>query len=200
MRLVSLLVALALCIGSPAQNDSKAEEILARAAAAYQETACLGITFGGTYRGEMVLQGDCFYIDCAGVKSWFDGETLWSYVERNEEVNVSSPSQDDLNAVHPYAWISRYKSDFSCKYAGKKSYGGKQGDEVVLMPRQESGIQRITLCLTTDSEPVHISIYMTGGEEQSMDISGVELKRKQDISAFRFDRSRYPNAEIIELR
>ena len=201
MRIVALLIMLASSLGLSAQNDSKAEEILERAATAYQETACLSIAFGGTYTGEMLLQGDCFRIDCAGVKSWFDGETLWSYVSRNDEVNVSTPTQDDLNAVHPYAWISRYKTDFQCKYVGKKTVGGKQGDEVMLIPRQSSSdIAKITLCLTADSEPLHIGVFMANGEQQSMDITAVEVRRKQDISSFRFDKALFPTAEVIDLR
>ena len=191
---------LLICLAASGQNDKEAETILERAAAAYQETSCLSIHFNGSQTGEMLLQGECFYMDIAGVKSWYDGKTQWSYVERNEEVNISTPGQEELNAIHPYAWISRYKTDFTCKYSGKKTVGGKQADEVILIPKQKQELKQIALCLASDSEPVYISITQSDGEEQRLNITSCEIKRKQDISAFRFDKSKFQNAEIIDLR
>ena len=195
-----IVLMLTFCLAASAQNDKQAETILERAASAYQEISCLSIQFNGSMTGEMILQGECFYMDYGGVKSWFDGKTQWSYVERNEEVNVSTPSQEELNSVHPYAWISRYKTDFNCKYNGKKTLSGKQVDEVTLIPKQKSELSKITLCLTADSEPVMICIAQNGGDEQRLNVTSCEIKRKQDISAFRFDKSKYPNADIIDLR
>ena len=199
-KIVAMVMMLLGWVTASGQNDKEAEAILERAAAAYEKTSCLSIRFSGSQTGEMILQGECFYMDIAGVKSWYDGKTQWSYVERNEEVNISTPSQEEIDTVHPYGWISRYKTDFSCKYTGKKTVNGKEVDEVVLIPKQSQELKKIRLCLASDSEPISIGITQSDGEEQRLNITSCETKRKQDITVFRFDKSKYPNAEEIDLR
>lgn len=120
-----------------AQKDAKAQAILDKTAAAYQKAEGIAITFGGTQKGTLLLKGSCFYLDCAGVKSWFDGKTQWSYAQQNEEVTVSNPTAEELQSVNPYALITSYKTLFNYRYRGFQTRNGKKGQEVVLTPRQK---------------------------------------------------------------
>ena len=72
-------------------QDNRAKTILDHTADAYRKAGGIHILFGGTQQGILLLKGECFYLECGGVKSWFDGKTQWSYVEQNEEVTVSHP-------------------------------------------------------------------------------------------------------------
>ena len=62
-----------------ASQDNRAKTILDHTADAYRKAGGIHILFGGTQQGILLLKGECFYLECGGVKSWFDGKTQWSY-------------------------------------------------------------------------------------------------------------------------
>ena len=52
---------------------------------------------------------------------WFDGKTQWSYVRKNDEVNVSTPNESQLQALNPYNFIYMYKKGYNSTLAKKGS-------------------------------------------------------------------------------
>ena len=74
------------------QCEAKAQATLDKTAAAYQKAGGIAITFRrDTARNAIIEKESCFYLDCAGIKSWFDGKTQWSYAQQNDEVTLSNP-------------------------------------------------------------------------------------------------------------
>ena len=67
-----------------------------------------------------MLKGNKFCLESGGIKTWFDGKTQWSYVEQNEEVNVSSPTPEEIQSVNPYALLTAYKKGFNYRYVAKR--------------------------------------------------------------------------------
>lgn len=182
------------------QRDAKAQAILDKTATAYQKAGGIAITFGGTQQGTLLLKESCFYLDCAGIKSWFDGKTQWSYVQQNDEVTLSTPSSEEIQSINPYALITLYKTKFNYQYIGSKNRNGKQGQEVLLTPRQTGDIKSITLTVSVAYEPLYIGISLSNGETQEFNITSYKTNHNLSISDFRFDPKRYPNVEIIDLR
>lgn len=183
-----------------AQKDAKAQAILDKTAAAYQKAEGIAITFGGTQKGILLLKGSCFHLDCAGVKSWFDGKTQWSYVQQNEEVTISNPTAEEIQSVNPYALITSYKTLFNYRYKGAQTRNGRKGQEIVLTPRQKGDIQLITFTVSADYEPIYIGVKLSNGKTQEFNITSYQTHRNLSSSIFRFDAKKYPNAEIIDMR
>lgn len=196
----TILLALFISTGAYAQGDKQAQAILEDISATYHHAACTKILFDGSQKGSLLLQDNCFIIDCAGIKSWYDGHTQWSYIKQNEEVNISTPTHEELNTAHPYAWINQYNVSFIYKYAGQKTIDGKQVEEVILTPKQTSDIDQIILCVSKNRQPVFIELQHANGTKQKFTINSYQSVKKQDISVFRFNPKQYPKAEIIDLR
>ena len=190
---------LALATSGPAQSDRRAEQLIRQTLSDYRKADCVRIRFSGDQTGSLLLQGKCFVLDCAGITSWYDGETQWSYVRQNDEVNVSTPTEEELNTVHPYAWISHSENAFHCRYAGQRQAGGKTVEEVVLTPKQGNSLPSITLRIGTDHRPVSICLQ-ADGQRQEFTVTTYETLQRQPLSAFRFPIKEYPNAEIVDLR
>lgn len=201
-----------------ARKDAKARQILDAVYETYSKSAPAGdsnggieITFGGTTPGTLLLKGDMFVLDCGGVKSWFDGKTQWSYVEANEEVNISCPTPEELQTVNPYALLGMYKKGFDYEYVGKKNRNGSSCDEVVLTPENnvtsKAGngnsnpqLKSITVLVNSKMHPVYIEIVTTQGDSQIISVNRYSEKTNLSSKDFKFDSSKYPNAEIIDLR
>ena len=195
--IICLLSALSLQVS--AQKDVKAKEVLDAVAANYEKSTGTEIIFGGTMDGSIILKGEKFVLDCGGIKSWFDRKTLWSYVEENEEVNVSSPTNDELQAINPYMMLGMYRNGFNYVYAGEKNRNGTACKEVVMTPEKNQDVKRIVVDVNSKMEPVYICIEGNNGEKQEIEIRKY-LPKKTDDSMFFFDKAKYPKVEIIDLR
>lgn len=188
------------CISAYGQQKGKATEILDKTAAAYAQGKGIAITFSGTQRGTLQLQGERFHLTCGGVESWFDGKTQWSYVEANDEVTISSPTPDELQEVNPYAIFGSYKTAYKYGYRGTIILQGKSVHQVVLNPRKESSVKVITLFITPQYVPQRIALLMQNGERQIIDITSYQTDKSYTAATFRFDKKQHPQAEVIDLR
>ena len=146
------------------------------------------------------MKGECFYLECSGVKSWFDGETQWSYVEENEEVTVSNPSPKELQSINPYALINSYATLFDYQYGNRHAIKGKQGNEVILTPRRKSDIKSIVLFISDNYQPLHITINLTNGQVQEFRIVSYKTHQPYAETTFHFNPKQYPDAEVIDMR
>ena len=115
-------------------------------------------------------------------------------------MNISTPTDEELNSVHPYAWINHYATAFQCAYAGQKTIKGQTVQEVVLTPKTTSDIASITLRISDKGRPVYIGLKGTNGERQELTITSYQTMKKQPVRSFRFPEQQYPNAEIVDLR
>lgn len=199
-RIYTLFFLLMLTLSLSAQQDTKAKNILDKTVEKYNQSKGISVIFGGSQSGKLLLKGEKFQLTTQDVTTWFDGQTQWSYLKQNEEVNISTPTPEELRAINPYAWLSLYKQGFNYRYSGVKTREGKQGHEIVLTPQTKQDIQSITLLIGSDYEPIYIGILPTEGQMQKFIVHNYRTQLNLNDNAFRFDKSKYPNAEIIDMR
>lgn len=183
-----------------AQQDTKAKKLLDQTTEIYQNAGGVSIHFTGSQNGKLLLDGNRFYLECGGVKSWFDGRTQWSYVSQNDEVTVSNPTEEELQTINPYTWISMYKQSFNYRYAGQKTLKGKSGEEIILTPQKKQDIKQITLLIGKDHVPQYICIENRQGDKQEIIVQSYRSNQSYNDQIFRFNKQQYPNAEIIDMR
>lgn len=199
-RIYTLFFLLMLTLSLSAQQDTKAKNILDKTVEKYNQSKGISVIFGGSQSGKLLLKGEKFQLTTQDVTTWFDGQTQWSYLKQNEEVNISTPTPEELRAINPYAWLSLYKQGFNYRYSGVKTREGKQGHEIVLTPQTKQDIQSITLLIGSDYEPIYIGILPTEGQMQEFIVHNYRTQLNLNDNAFRFDKNKYPNAEIIDMR
>ena len=193
-----ILLLVPLCIF--AQKDTKARQILDRTASALQQAGGIRATFEGSNNGTLLMKGEKFFLDCAGISSWFDGKTQWSYVSDNEEVTVSIPTPEELQGINPYALIQSYKNGYNYQYKGKHTQNGIIGHEVKLIPEHEHSLKSITLFVTEKYLPIYIKVEQDNGMADEIIITSCQTNQKLNDNVFVFDKKKYPNAEIIDMR
>lgn len=199
-KIYLLALALSLAVSVFAQKDKQAREVLDKTAAALKQAEGVRATFGGTAQGTLLLKGDRFYLSSGGIQSWFDGKTQWSYLEDSEEVNVSNPTPEELQTINPYALLSIYKNGYNYKYAGMKSRNGKQGYEVILTPEKKQDITAITLFVSKTYQPIYIKVEQSNKSVNEIMVNSYQTHQPLDNATFTFDKKKFPNAEVIDLR
>ena len=71
--------------------------------------------------GTIAIKGKKFQATTPQATIWFDGKTQWTYLKKNEEVNVANPTESELAAINPYNFIYMYQKGY--KYTMEKKNG-----------------------------------------------------------------------------
>lgn len=145
--------------------------------------------------GTLQVKGRKFHATTPQATIWFDGKTQWTYMKNNEEVNVSNPTDAELQAINPYNFINIYKSGY--KYSMTSS-GGKYQVHLTATDKKRS-IQEMYITVNK-STYVPSQVKMKQNKKwTTITISNFKKTNLSD-SSFRFNAKQYPNAEIIDLR
>lgn len=192
-----------------AQKDRQARKVLDQTVATLQQGGGIYATFIGSSEGTLQLKGDRFYLNSNGIQSWFDGKTQWSYVENSEEVNITNPTPEELQPLHPMALLSLYRHGYNYRYNGTQPYDGQTAHVITLTPEAtpkpgqpggQPNIQRITVLISQQNLPLYIKMEPKHGPAQEFMVTSCQLHQSLNDATFTFDRKKYPNAEVIDLR
>ena len=208
----SVLIAL-LSLPVIAQQQSQAKVILDKTAEAFRKAGGVKADFTvkavanglveGAENGTIQLKGEKFVLKTSDIITWFDGKTQWSYVTKNDEVNVSNPTQEELQQINPYTFLYMYQKGFSYKLGTVKTFQGKAVWEVVLTANdKKQELESITLYVTKNAyEPVCIQLQQRGQKTRNeITVTAYQTGLDYADDVFTFDRKAYPTAEVIDLR
>ncbi len=185
-----------------AQKDAQAKKILDQTTAAFSAAGGIKATFSikagnSQTKGVIELKNNKFVLNTNDATTWFDGKTQWSYLKHTEEVNISNPSEDELQSMNPYTLLGIYKKGFNYQLNGTVGNNYK----ITLIPENKKHtISRIVLLISKKNyQPQHITLEQ--GKTRS-EISVISFQTNQSFSEslFKFNKKNYPHAEIIDLR
>ena len=193
-----MLALLPYCIS--AQTDAKAAEVLDKVLEDLSDNKGIRADFGGSETGFMLLKGEKFYLNNGNIQSWYDGKTQWSYVADTEEVNISHPTLEELQGINPYLILMRYKTDFNYTYKGSQTRNGVKGHEIVLTPKHSEQSEVIRVFISKTYHPLAMKMEQNGQTLSEINVTSYKTDQKLEDGMFRFNKSLFPNAEIIDMR
>ena len=198
-KLLLLFTCFFALLTSNAQDNRIAEKILDKVSVFLSNPEGVRIDFTGSENGYLIMKGEKFYLNNQSIQSWYDGKTQWSYLTDNEEVNISSPTKEEIQAISPYHLLKRYKSDYTYIYIGQSKRKGKLVHEINLTSKSDI-INDIKLIISDDNKPVAILFHRNNKLMSEVNITSLQTDSKIDDKQFRFDKTKYPQVEIIDLR
>lgn len=156
----------------------------------------------GSAKGTILLDGDKFMLETSEATTWFDGETQWSYMTGSGEVNISNPTEEELQSINPYALLSLYKDNYTSKMGQGSTYRGKPIYEVVLSTKdKKKEITKLNVYIDKATyQPLFIVADLRDGSKNEIVINEYKTGLKHSKSVFVFDSAKYPDLEIIDLR
>ena len=195
-----ILPLLLLALLGMAQENTIAS--LDKAIAKIAETKGISINFilsqeGGETAGTLDMQHEKFVLHLSDMTVWFDGTTQWTYIESAQEVNISTPEAEELEQTSPLLLLQSYKKDFICQSTEKN------GDiyTAVLRPKEPANIQTVTITWDAKkNEITRLSVSQEGGASIEITLQSYEMGKNFSSDHFVFDKNKYPNTEIIDLR
>lgn len=211
-----MIITLIACTGlftfASAQKDAKARELLDKSSAVLSQAGDVYAYFtmnikdginktSQSFDGTIQMKENKFKIDTPDQNIYFDGKTQWVYQKSYEEVNISEPAADEIQALNPKSIFAIYKKNCNYKYAGSKTdIKMRKVQEISIFPYKGEIAQIDVQISDTDSFPVMFHIFYKNKIENIIYINKYQTKQNFSDSQFVFDKKQYPNAEVIDLR
>ncbi|CCX66955.1 putative uncharacterized protein [Prevotella sp. CAG:1058] len=198
-RLSIIFMLLVLTVSISAQNATQARKILDKTASIIGRKggAVANFSISGKYgnsSGTIAIKGNKFNAKTPQAIVWYDGKTQWTYMKKNQEVNVSTPTEAQQQSMNPYKFISIYKNGFKL---GMKNVS--EGWQIHLYAtNQKRTIKEMYIVVGKNYLPKTIRMRQSNGWT-TIKVTNFKAKNLAD-TMFRFNAKDFPNAEVIDLR
>ena len=149
----------------------------------------------GNTSGTIAVKGRKFHATTPQAIIWFDGKTQWTYMKNNDEVNVTTPTESQLQAINPYNFINLYKNG----YAATLNKSGKDYIVHLTASSKDKKIKEMFITINKSTyHPTQVKL-LQGTKWTVFDITDLKKQNIAD-SQFRFNAKDFPQAEVIDLR
>lgn len=197
--IITMLLAFA-STSSFAQNAAQARKVLDKAATIIGRKggATANFSISGKYgntNGTIAIKGNKFRATTSDAIVWYDGKTEWTYIKKNEEVNVSTPTEAQQQAMNPYKFITIYKNGFNMSMTSTAS------DHNIHLVAQNQSRTIKEMYITVDKRtnlPKQVKMRQQNGWS-TINITNFKAIDQSDAT-FRFNSKDFPHAEVIDLR
>ncbi len=154
-------------------------------------------------KGHIIIKKNKYKLESAGSIVYYDGKTMWTYTEENQEVVITEPDTLDENFLsNPAKIFYFYNRDFKYRYVGEVIVDDVRMHEIHLFPvNLDQPYSRIILYINAERDILtYIRIVGKDGIDYNISLSNYVTDKDLDDSIFIFDNSKYKKAEIIDLR
>jgi outer membrane lipoprotein-sorting protein len=217
-KIVAIYILALAAISVYAQNDPQAKAILDQVSAKNKAYKTINTAFAitgtntqnadkTTQKGTLLIKGDKYMIKLPDSEVYFDGKDVYNYLPASNEVNITKPQAstskgDDIFISNPKDVFKIYQKDFKQKFIKETTESGKQVYEIDLYPVDlKKKYNRIRLHIEkSSSQIVSMKAFFKDGFQYSIAFDKFEVNKEIPDNTFVFEKSKYPNVEVIDLR
>lgn len=213
MKKIIIPILLIFAIGVNAQQSPEAKIILDKLSKETKSHIVIQSEFDISYSnlkddtkntssGSITMKGDKYRLSFMDIESFYDGKTLWNYLEDVNEVNISEPEANDDDIFNPKIIFTIYENDYKYQLITSSTIEGENYSIIDLYPiDMEEEYSRIRLQINTDLYQLKsATIFGKDGSNYTITISDYKTGQKVEDSFFTFNESDYPDVEIIDMR
>lgn len=152
----------------------------------------------GSSKGSIAMQGNKFRIIGNDAKCWFDGKTQWSWSPVTGEVNITTPTADELQLTNPVAAVQHFKAAFNMKKAKAKTANTLA---LKLTPKKKDNIKTLWLYFDTKTSLLRTARFEMSDKTVYV-VQITDYKHKAlPASTFTFNKSQVPDGTpVVDLR
>jgi outer membrane lipoprotein carrier protein len=195
-----------------AQQDPKAGKILDQMSAKYQAMKAFKATFTQTLEndaakvkenlsGDITVSGQKFRLKISGQEVINNGQTMWTYMKAENEVNISDYEPEDQE-ISPSQIYTLYKKGYKYAYVQEVKEGGEAVDVIDLSPEDRNNpVYKVRLKVgKTDKAVKSWQMFKKNGNRYTYRISKFQPNVPVDATTFNFDKTKYKGVKVIDLR
>ena len=167
----------------------------------FELTTFKGTSQQGGTSGSINVQGNKLRIEAQEMTLWYDGNTQWTLMKGTNEVNISTPEEEESQPMNPYVFVNLYKKGYNLSLKDA-TYQGTVCHEVrMLAQNAQAPIQEMLITISkTTLLPQSIRIRQGKNGWTRIRVSRLSTGKHWKDEHFRFNEQEHPEAEVIDLR
>lgn len=179
------------------------EQVAQKTAAVISSSGGIEVSFtlqsaGQSGKGEIKSSGSKFMVSLPGISNWYNGKDLYTYNSKTGETTVVAPTARELLEVNPLLYVKNGASGYDYSFSTVKRNGKYVID---LTPKnKKSEIKKMTFTINSTSFEIERISVTTSGGVTIVDINSFKKNMPIKASEFEYPKSKYPKAEIVDLR
>lgn len=153
--------------------------------------------------GNVLIKKNKYKINSQGSTVYFNGKTMWTYIQDNNEVTITEPdTEPDDFLSNPAAFFTLYKRDFKYRYVQETTMNGAGAHEIDLFPKNlNQPYSRIKVFIGLKSDlPMVIKSVGKDGVDYTVTLKNLLLDKETSDAVFTFDASKFKKVEIVDMR
>jgi len=197
-----------------AQQDPEARKILDQVSAKVKSSQSIQANFelvienkrenkSTKTKGFIKIKGNKYYLESMGTKVYYNGKTLWSFMEDVKEVTISEPDQTNDDFVeNPAKIFTFYNRDFKYKLVGEAKTTDGWMYEIDLFPITfDQPYSRIKLYIGRESYILYeVKAISKEGVVYSAYIQNTKFNIAMNDDIFLFRPEKHRGIEVVDLR
>ena len=197
-----------------AQTDAKAKALLDQVSAKTKAYTSIKADFNYTLEnksddfsetqsGSIAIKGSKYALKIAGQEIQCDGKTIWTYLKDAEEVQVTEVDEDNEELITPTKLFTMYEKGYRHEYVKEESLDGVTVAVINIYPLDVDNKSFHTVKLYIDKEKLEfkrVKIMGKEGDTYTYKIKSFITNAAMSDADFKFDASKHPGVEVVDLR
>ncbi|MAQ76843.1 MAG: hypothetical protein CL613_11005 [Aquimarina sp.] len=152
-------------------------------------------------RGDVTLKGNKYLLKLMGTEQMYDGKNLHVIIPEDEEINISSQSEDDAGSITPSKMLTFYEDGYSYKMDIEQNVNGRKIQYVKLTPIDgNSELKEILLGIDKQTKHIYKMIQsQKNGTNVTITVNSFKTNQPLSETLFKFDESKYSSYYINRL-
>lgn len=194
-------------------QDPQARQILDAMSKKYQSLKVFRANFNQTLEntsskmkenveGEITVMGNKFRLKTEDQEIINNGNTIWTYIKSENEVNISENDPAD-EGMTPNKIFTMYKKGYKSAYVEEAKVGGELCDVIELSPEDRNDpVFKVRLNISKKDKSLKSWVmFRNNGNRYTYSISDFTPNPNNvDNNYFAFDKSKFKGVKVIDLR
>jgi outer membrane lipoprotein-sorting protein len=152
-------------------------------------------------RGNVIIQGDKYFLNILGITRIFNGTTLYSISPEDDEVTISSDNSQDESTITPSKMLSFYEEGYNYTMDIVQNVQGRKIQYIKLIPiDSDAEINHILLGIDINTKHIY-NLIEIGANKTKTTLTVNSFKTNEPLSKtlFTFDQSKYKDYYINKI-
>lgn len=156
----------------------------------------------GTKKGTVYMKGPKYRVNITGQEIYSDGQNVWTYDKGANEVTITQLDASGGGITPQKLFTSFYDKDFLYKLNGEKKVGNKTLQEIEMTPVDKTkAFHKVYLLVDKKNQSIYSTrVLEKNGNKYSYTVNTLNGKASIADNVFKFDKSKYPGVEEVDLR
>lgn len=152
-------------------------------------------------RGDVVLEGEKYKLNILGITRLYDGKTLYTISPEDEEVTISTQTEDEADAITPSKMLSFYEDGYTYAMDIVQNIQGRKIQYVKLTPiDSNSEIEYILLGVDATTKHIYNLIQIgKNGTKTTLIVNSFRTNEPLSKTLFTFEEDKYQDYYINKI-